>query len=80
MLKLEMTTVVILWTQAVYVTATTPFVLLFILVVRGLTLSHASDGLRFYLTPDLSRLSDVKVHFTLCINDLMFKFALPIIL
>ena len=51
--------------QVVYVTATTPFVLLLMLVIRGVTLPHAADGLRYYLEPDFSRLADVAVTPTL---------------
>lgn len=44
-----------------YFTATSPYVLMFILLIRGLTLEGASDGLRFYLVPDFSRLQDPQV-------------------
>ena len=49
------------FTQVVYVTATTPFAILLILIIRGVTLPHAVDGLIFYLKPDWSRLADVGV-------------------
>lgn len=40
----------------VWITATMPYALLFILLVRGLMLPGASDGIHFYLVPDLERL------------------------
>ncbi|KAG7232959.1 hypothetical protein INR49_007914, partial [Caranx melampygus] len=47
--------------KVAYFTATFPYVMLLILLVRGLTLPGAWDGIRFYLNPDLSRLADVEV-------------------
>jgi SNF family Na+-dependent transporter len=35
-----------------------PYVLLIILLIRGLTLEGAGDGIAYYLSPDLSRLKD----------------------
>ncbi|XP_028260975.1 sodium- and chloride-dependent GABA transporter 2-like isoform X2 [Parambassis ranga] len=47
--------------KVVYFTATFPYVMLAVLLVRGLTLPGASDGIKFYLYPDPSRLSDPQV-------------------
>ena len=46
-----------LLSQVVYFTAIFPYVMLTILLVRGLTLPGASQGIIFYLKPDFSRLS-----------------------
>lgn len=40
--------------QAVYVTATFPYLVLTIFLIRALTLPGASDGLTYLFTPDVS--------------------------
>jgi len=47
--------------QVVYVTATFPYVMLLVLLIRGVTLPGAYEGIKFYLYPDISRLSDPQV-------------------
>lgn len=47
--------------KVVYFTATFPYVMLAVLLVRGLTLPGAFNGIKFYLYPDPSRLSDPQV-------------------
>lgn len=47
--------------QAVWVTATVPYVVLLVLLVRGATLPGADVGIRYYVTPVWDRLFDVGV-------------------
>jgi solute carrier family 6 amino acid transporter-like protein 5/7/9/14 len=47
--------------RVVYVTATFPYVVLIILLVRAVTLPGASKGIYFYLYPDIEKLSNIKV-------------------
>ena len=48
--------------QVVYLTASFPYVLLFTLLIRGVTLPGAMDGIRFYVTPNIEKLKDSKVY------------------
>ncbi|KAF3841107.1 hypothetical protein F7725_006969 [Dissostichus mawsoni] len=47
--------------KAAFFTATFPFIMLFVLLIRGVTLPGAIDGIIYYLYPDISRLSDPQV-------------------
>ncbi len=44
--------------QVVYFTATFPYLMLVVLLIRGLTLPGAKNGIIFYLYPDPTRLTD----------------------
>lgn len=45
----------------VYFTVTFPYVILLILLVRGATLPGAGNGIKYFLSPDFSRLQDAQV-------------------
>uniref|UniRef100_A0A4W5JT26 Transporter n=1 Tax=Hucho hucho TaxID=62062 RepID=A0A4W5JT26_9TELE len=47
--------------KVVYITATMPYVVLFVLLIRGITLPGAMDGIRAYLHIDFKQLNDPKV-------------------
>ncbi|XP_073971535.1 serotonin transporter [Rhodnius prolixus] len=47
--------------KAVWVTALMPYVVLFILLIRGVTLPGAAKGISYYLTPQWHKLANTKV-------------------
>lgn len=47
--------------QVVWITATMPYVVLFALLLRGITLPGAMDGIRAYLSVDFHRLCEASV-------------------
>ncbi|XP_035207354.1 sodium- and chloride-dependent GABA transporter 1-like isoform X2 [Stegodyphus dumicola] len=47
--------------KIIYVTALFPYVILTVLLIRGLTLDGALDGLLFFITPDFTKLCEPKV-------------------
>ncbi|XP_043237454.1 sodium- and chloride-dependent glycine transporter 2-like [Amphibalanus amphitrite] len=46
--------------KVVYFTVIFPYVVLVVLFARGITLPGAMDGVRYYMSPDFSRLGDVR--------------------
>ncbi|XP_070552978.1 sodium- and chloride-dependent glycine transporter 2-like isoform X2 [Ptychodera flava] len=47
--------------KVVYFTATFPYLVLLILLIRGVTLPGASEGIKFYMMPQWERLGNAKV-------------------
>ncbi|XP_068162475.1 sodium- and chloride-dependent GABA transporter 2-like [Antennarius striatus] len=63
--------------KVVYFTATFPYVMLVVLLIRGLTLPGALIGIQFYLYPDLGRLADPQVWMDAG-TQIFFSFAICI--
>lgn len=47
--------------KVVWVTALAPYIVLLILLARGITLPGAAEGIRYYLTPEWHKLKNTKV-------------------
>ncbi|XP_076446332.1 sodium- and chloride-dependent taurine transporter-like [Babylonia areolata] len=47
--------------KVMYVTATSPYIFMLILLIRNSLLDGASEGVKFYLTPDLAKLGEKEV-------------------
>nr|XP_022311573.1 sodium-dependent proline transporter-like isoform X2 [Crassostrea virginica] len=47
--------------KVVYVTATLPYLLLTVILIKGLTLPGATDGILFYIRPDFNKLANLQV-------------------
>ena len=53
--------------KVVYVTATLPYILLTVLLIRGCTLPGSWDGIKFYLVPDFKKLLNFNVSILECL-------------
>ncbi|XP_068191552.1 sodium- and chloride-dependent GABA transporter 3-like [Antennarius striatus] len=61
--------------KVAYVTATFPYVMLVILLIRGATLPGALDGIYYYLYPDINRLANFEV-WADAGSQIMFSYSL----
>lgn len=57
--------------KVAYFTATFPYVMLLILLVRGLTLPGASAGIYFYLYPNIGDIANLEVSYPATISKLL---------
>ncbi len=63
--------------KVVYFTATFPYLLITVLLIRAVTLENASEGLVYYLKPNMTRLQDGQTWLDAA-TQVMFTYSLGI--
>ncbi|XP_062616935.1 sodium- and chloride-dependent glycine transporter 2-like [Saccostrea cucullata] len=61
--------------KVVYVTATLPYLLLTVILIKGLTLPGATDGILFYIKPDFKKLANVQLFYIGTTNSPLITMA-----
>ena len=65
--------------KVVYFTALFPYIMITALLIRGLTLPGAINGLKFYVTPDFSKLLQSQVFYKdICFVSFVQTFGFPL--
>ena len=63
--------------QVAYFTALFPYAMLLTLLIRGVTLKGAAEGIKYYLRPDFSRLASAQVsRVSFCVHNLASQMRL----
>lgn len=63
-----------------WITATLPYVVLFVLLIHGITLPGAYNGINAYLHIDFRRLKEATVSVLLCFRSMLLLNLLPLLL
>lgn len=54
-----------------YFTATSPYIFMIVLLIRGVTLDGAENGLKYYLMPEWSKLQEPQVNHMSSFNHMI---------
>ena len=62
--------------KVVYITATVPYLFITVLLIRGVTLPGAAEGIRYYIIPEWSKLLEFQVEYDISetVRHIEFKF------